>query len=350
MSDTISAREIIERLVKQSGLKKKQAVEILRAIPEIIEEGLQRDDEVRVKGLGTFRLKWTRGKVGRNPKTGERIDIPAHNRPVFIPEQSFKDYINRDNRLLSYKIIPSATQLTREEETILQPPPEIIPEPEPEPEPEQEPEPEHQHGPEAELLMEDDEETEPEPHRAKHRVHWIIPVALSVIAILIVIFYFRNFYQGEKSAVRSQQSAVTSQQSVVSSQQSAVNNENSDLITPDSKLSTPARTTSVLPSGGQNSELRTLTAGSHLFRLAREIYGNPYLWVLIYKENLDKIPDPDLVDSGVELTIPALEGSPEKLTKNDSLAVSEGYRLLYEYYKARNDPRAGDFQKAMNRY
>jgi hypothetical protein len=113
--------------------------------------------------------------------------------------------------------------------------------------------------------------------------------------------------------------------------------------------------------GGQQSEIDnrqsipgsqhiTTIENQHLFQLAREVYGNPYIWVLIYKENQAKIPDPDMLVSGVELIIPKLEGTPGKLSKNDSLAVSEGYRLVYEFYKAKGDPRAGDFHRAMERY
>ena len=84
--------------------------------------------------------------------------------------------------------------------------------------------------------------------------------------------------------------------------------------------------------------------------MAREEYGNPYLWVLIYRANLDKIPDPDMVISGREFIVPALEGTPEKLSRNDSLAISDGYRLVYEFYKSKGDPRASDFYRGIDRY
>jgi nucleoid-associated protein YgaU len=233
----------------------------------------------------------------------------------------------------------------------------------PESVPESKTEPEH----EPEPIIMPGPETEPEPEipARKRRIHWIIPVAASVIIILSLVFYFRNFHTSRPSAVSSQQkevdsrqltvdssrqSSVVSQQSSVVSQQSAVSRQqsevssqqaiepthNSELITPNSELST------------KNSAL--ISPGAHLFQLAREIYGNPYLWVLIYKENLDKIPDPDMVISGSELVIPNLEGKPDRLTRNDSVAVSEGYRLVYEYFKTKDDPRTKDFFRAMKRY
>jgi nucleoid DNA-binding protein len=329
MSDSTSAREIIERLVKQSGITKKLTAEILHVIPDIIEEGLKKDGEVRVKGLGTFRLKWTMGRMGRNPKTGERVEIPSHNRLVFLPEQAFKEYINRDYRLLSYKIIPSAEEVPSTDEIIPEPErgheplPQYNPEPEPEPLPQYQPQP----------------QPEPESPSGKRRVHWIVPVAISVIIILSLIFYFRNCYRVEvssqKTEVDSRQSAVDSQQSAVSSQKPTIDNRQSTISSPPSALS-PKQV--------------TIPEGKCLFQLAREIYGNPYFWVLIYRENLAKIPDPDMLITGKELVIPALEGTPDHMTRNDSLAVSEGYRLLYEYFGAKEDLSTDDFFKAMERY
>jgi nucleoid DNA-binding protein len=333
-----SARETLERIVKKSGITKKLAAEILHAIPGIIEEGLKKDGEVRVKGLGTFRLRWTRGRLGRNPKTGERVEIPAHNRVVFIPEQAFKEYINRDFRLLGYKIIPPAEQGPAFSEIIAIQQPEAKPEPEHfKPSVEQEPEPVQQvqplYQPEAEL------ETEPLAPIRKRRIHWIVPVAIGVIIILSGLFYLRNFHTSQRSAVSSQKIEVDSRQLTVDSSQQAIEpNQQSEIRNPKSELKTQPLT------------LKTIPSGTRLFKLAREIYGNPYLWVLIYKENLDKIPDPDMLISGRELVIPVLEGSPKRLTRNDSLAVSEGYRLVYEYFKTKDDPRANDFSRAMKRY
>jgi nucleoid DNA-binding protein len=199
MNDNASGREIIELLVKHSGITKKLAAEILHVIPDIIEEGLKKDGEVRVKGLGTFRLKWVRGRMGRNPKTGKRVEIPSHNRVIFLPERSIKEYINRDYRLLGYKIIPSAEKVTLVDE--------IIPEHEPLPQ---------STNPEPEPLPKYHQQTQfepgPEQPTGKRRVHWIVPVAVSVIIVLSLIFFFRNCYH------ISQQSEVSSHQSVVDNQ------------------------------------------------------------------------------------------------------------------------------------
>jgi hypothetical protein len=72
--------------------------------------------------------------------------------------------------------------------------------------------------------------------------------------------------------------------------------------------------------------------------------------VLIYRANPGKISDPDQVVVGSELTIPVLEGTPKKLTRTDSLNVSDGYRLVYEYYLSKDDVRAEEFRLVMLKY
>jgi len=328
MSESLSSREIIERLVKQSGMKRKLAAGILRALPEIIEEGLKKDGEVRVKGLGTFRLRWVKERVGRNPKTGERVQIPPHNRMVFLPETSFKEYINRDLQLLTYEVIDEQVETVPENGVT----PEVVPEPV------------HEHVQVPGIQS----EAKPEARKPKRRIHWIVPVAILVIIILSVIFYFRNFYQaGDSSqetvdsgqlAVDSSQLAVDSSQLVVGSSQLADSTQNSELSIPNSELNT------------QHSELLIVPEGKRLYQLARETYGDPFLWVLIYRANQDKISDPDILITGTELVIPALEGTAVKLTRNDSAALTEGYRMVYDFYMAKGDPMADDFLKGVERY
>jgi nucleoid DNA-binding protein/nucleoid-associated protein YgaU len=378
MIESTTAAEIIERLAAQSGISKKLATQILHVIPDIIEEGLQKEGEVRVRGFGTFRLKRIQTRVGRNPKTGELVEIPPHNRVVFLPEQSFKEFINRDFRLLGYKIIPSFEKTPLVEEFIPEPEPEpkYGPAPEVSPEPEQAPEPEYRPASTYKFADEEpekdlEEEPEPAPPARKRKIHWIIPVAISVVIILSLVFYFRNFYpyrgqsavDGQQSAVGGQQSAVGGQQSAVGGQQSAVGGQQSAVGGQQSavggqQLVNSADTSNIEhrqstidnPSPSSSPTKINTSGGKHLFQIAREIYGNPFLWVLIYRANQDLIPDPDKLISGRELVIPALEGSPAHLSHNDSLAVSDGYRLLYEYFNNKDDVRAADFQKGIERY
>jgi len=351
MSGTVTTSELTDRLVQQSGMKKKLAAEILHAIPEIIEEGLMRDGEVRVKGLGTFRMKWTQSRPGRNPKTGENVPIPPHYRITFLPEQSLKDFINRDNRLLSYTVVPeesSADSLQSSadslQSSVVSSQSSVVSLEKSELDGQQE-------------EQEIDYEYEPEEPVRKRRVHWIIPAAIVLIAALSVVFYFRNFYHEKKTEDRRQKSEVRSQKSEVSSQPAdtgyglqvaGVQNDTAEQAAshePQAQLKTQQ-----LNLKTQNSKLKTISEGKHLFQIAREEYGNPFLWVLIYKANQDIIKDPDQAIIGKTVNIPALEGTPNQLSHNDSLEVAEGFRLVWEFYKANGDQRAEEFHKVYQKY
>jgi DNA-binding protein HU-beta len=322
MRENMTSGDVIDRLAHNAGIRKKLAAGVLHVIPEIIEGALKSEGEVRVKGLGTFRMKWTQPRVGRNPKTGERVAIPAHNRLVFLPEQSFKEFVNRDNRLLSYKVIPVPEAANEKESLIREPefvsPPVSVP--------------------------------DLQPPARKRRIHWIIPAAIAVIAVLCVVFYFRNFYPEyriQKSEVRSQKTEDGRQKTEDRSQKSEDRSQQPVLkAEPEGSAVGGQQPVDSI----QNSELTSVPEGRHLFRLAREVYGNPFLWVLIYRANLDNFRDPDMVISGKEIVIPELEGKPDKLSRNDSLAVSDGYRLVYEFYKEKGDPRAEDFHRGAEKY
>ena len=358
MSESVTTRELIERLVRESGMKKKLATEILHAIPEVIEEGLIRDGEVRVKGLGTFRMKWTQGRTGRNPVTGEDIDIPAHHRLIFLPEQSLKDFINRENEMLGYTVIEEEEVDSRQhvlnpaepdEGSLVDSRKSIVVSQEEEEEDSrrssvggrQE---------EEDLEEEMDYHYVPELPARRRRIHWIIPVALIVIAALSVVFYFRNFYQPvEKSAVGSQQedNSVPSSRFQVPGEDTVQSSKFK--VQSEEKVKTQNSETHPAVAG-QDSRFKTIEQGKHLFQLAREEYGNPFLWVLIYKENQDILTGPDQAIIGKTVKIPVLEGSPHNLSRYDSTNVAEGYRLVYEYYKAKGTPEADDFYTAWQNY
>lgn len=77
----------------------------------------------------------------------------------------------------------------------------------------------------------------------------------------------------------------------------------------------------------------TVVKGDRLWDLADDYYSDAFLWPNIYNANTSKIRNPDILWLGIELLIPALEGSYQKLSKNDRLKVAEGYLQAYLIYK-----------------
>ena len=77
--------------VVATGLKKKEAEAAVAAVFGAIEGALAKGDKVQLIGFGTFEARERAARKGTNPKTGERIDIPACTVPAFKVAKSFKD-------------------------------------------------------------------------------------------------------------------------------------------------------------------------------------------------------------------------------------------------------------------
>ena len=76
-NDKITFLDLVERLADEAKVSKKVASGLLKEMTAIIDDGLRHDGKVRISGLGIFELKWRAAKTGRNPQTGEPIEIPS---------------------------------------------------------------------------------------------------------------------------------------------------------------------------------------------------------------------------------------------------------------------------------
>jgi len=89
----MTKEDIIEAVVKATGMTKKDAGEALNTILDEITKILSKGGEVTLTGFGTFRVGKRAARKGRNPKTGEEINIPASKSPKFKPGKSLKDAV-----------------------------------------------------------------------------------------------------------------------------------------------------------------------------------------------------------------------------------------------------------------
>ena len=86
--------DLVEELVKVSKVSKKHAETIVNTVFASITEALQREDKIELRGFGSFRVRRRRSRQGRNPKTGDRVDVPEKRIPYFKPGKELKDLIN----------------------------------------------------------------------------------------------------------------------------------------------------------------------------------------------------------------------------------------------------------------
>ena len=87
---------LIEEVAQVAGLTKKRAEIIVGTVFGSIVETLHRGEKVELRGFGSFRLRRREPRRGRNPRTGDRVDVPSKRVAYFKPSQELKELINRN--------------------------------------------------------------------------------------------------------------------------------------------------------------------------------------------------------------------------------------------------------------
>lgn len=87
--------ELIDAIANDTSMSKTQAQEALEAMLTNITKALTRGDEVRLVNFGTFVTSSRAASEGRNPRTGEKIQIPASKQPKFKAGKELKDAVNK---------------------------------------------------------------------------------------------------------------------------------------------------------------------------------------------------------------------------------------------------------------
>ena len=86
--------DLVNVIAAEAELSKKQAEAAVNATLAAIANALKRGDKVQLIGFGTFEVKATAAREGRNPKTGETITIAASKTPAFSAGKALKDAVN----------------------------------------------------------------------------------------------------------------------------------------------------------------------------------------------------------------------------------------------------------------
>jgi integration host factor subunit beta len=89
--------DLIREVAQSSDLTKKHSEIIVNTVFESIIDALHRNDKVELRGFGSFRIRQRQARQGRNPKTGEKVRVPAKKIPYFKPGKEFKRFINGGN-------------------------------------------------------------------------------------------------------------------------------------------------------------------------------------------------------------------------------------------------------------
>ena len=95
MNEKLNIQDLIDLLAEKHGMSKKNADSFVKEFFQLIEEALEKDKYVKIKGLGTFKLIDVDSRESVNINTGERFEIQGHTKVSFTPEPTLKDLINK---------------------------------------------------------------------------------------------------------------------------------------------------------------------------------------------------------------------------------------------------------------
>ena len=95
MNEKLNIQDLIDLLAEKHGMSKKNADSFVKEFFQLIEEALEKDKYVKIKGLGAFKLIDVESRESVNVNTGERFEIQGHTKVSFTPEPALKDIINK---------------------------------------------------------------------------------------------------------------------------------------------------------------------------------------------------------------------------------------------------------------
>ncbi|MBZ0172548.1 MAG: HU family DNA-binding protein [Phycisphaerales bacterium] len=90
----MNKNDLIAAVANGAGLSKADAAKAVDCVFDSITSSLKKKNEVRLVGFGTFSVARRAASMGRNPRTGEQIKIPASNQPKFKAGKGLKDAVN----------------------------------------------------------------------------------------------------------------------------------------------------------------------------------------------------------------------------------------------------------------
>ncbi|WP_277815344.1 integration host factor subunit beta [Chloracidobacterium thermophilum] len=92
---TMTKADLVEVVARAADLTKKDAEVVVEEVFAAIIESLNRGEKIELRGFGSFRIRQRNSRRGRNPKTGDAVDIPAKAVPYFKPGKELRELINQ---------------------------------------------------------------------------------------------------------------------------------------------------------------------------------------------------------------------------------------------------------------
>lgn len=88
---SLTKADIVERVYKEAGFSKKEAADLVDLVFQVIKDTLAKGEKVKISGFGNFSIRDKATRIGRNPQTGESMEISARRVLTFRPSQVLKE-------------------------------------------------------------------------------------------------------------------------------------------------------------------------------------------------------------------------------------------------------------------
>ena len=88
--------DIINKVSEGASITKVKSIEAVEAVFDAMKSAMQRGERIELRGFGSFRLRKREPRKGRNPKTGDKVDVPPKKVPYFKPGKELKELINKE--------------------------------------------------------------------------------------------------------------------------------------------------------------------------------------------------------------------------------------------------------------
>jgi len=324
MDKRLNFSDLVQRISRETGAPNKLVHDLLIESGKISKEGLSKDGLVVFRGLGRFRLKWHEVRAGRNPRTGEAIEIAAHSSINYKAELGLREYINREYAHLKPQIIEDEIEKSESKETLDLPVEEI-----------------NQFSPEISTVIGDEK---------KRSLLWLW-VVIPLLIILVLFFFWPSSDTGVPEVVETEMVEPSLDKVSVQPVPEATAEQ------PQEQVVTEPVTEEIQK--GIPGAVHTVKQGQNLWLLSENYYQQGSLWPNIYRANLNMIKNPDKLITGMVVQIPSLEGSPGSLSPKDFEQIMEGFVEVYLVYKSFSKeeadfylwvPAKSNTNKVLNRY
>jgi integration host factor subunit beta len=91
--------DLVDGVSRAVEMSRKDSEVIVETVFESIVRALHQEDKIEIRGFGSFRTRQRKPRLGRNPKTGAQVKVPAKRVPYFKPSKELKDLVNGARRV-----------------------------------------------------------------------------------------------------------------------------------------------------------------------------------------------------------------------------------------------------------